>query len=61
MPIFDAELTVPVCIGYLIEGGRIVVDAVLVAGTGQQLPLNDDMAQRILELCQENELEEKIP
>ena len=57
MPVFDAEITVPVEVAYYIEGGQIIVDAVTVNGTGQMLPLNNKMAEFVLELCREDQKE----
>lgn len=57
MAIFDAEILVSVEIGYHIEGGQIMVDGVLVAGTGQQLPLNNKMAEQVLKLCRNDQKE----
>jgi hypothetical protein len=59
MPVFDAELTVSVEIAYVIEEGKVIVDAVLVYGTGENLPLNDSMAHKVVELCWGNEKEER--
>ena len=58
MLIFDAEIRVPVEIGYTIIGGQIEVDAVVVTGTGANLPLTDTMANWILELCRNDNLED---
>ena len=57
MPIFDAEIRVPVEIAYYLEGGKIIVDAVLVTGTGSNLPLTDKMAYTVLELCRNDQKE----
>ena len=57
MPVFDAEIPVPVEIAYYKEDGQIIVDAVLVCGTGQQLPLSNKMAEQLLELCRNDQLE----
>jgi len=57
MPIFDAEIKTPVEIAYYIEDGKIIVDAVLVTGTGSNLPLTNKMAEFVLELCR-NDLKE---
>ena len=59
MPTFDTELKVPVEIAYVIEGGKVIVDAVLVCGTGQQLPLSNALAHKVQELCWGNEKEER--
>ena len=58
MPIFDAEIRVPVEVAYYKEGGKIIVDAVVVTGTGANLPLTDTMANWILELCRNDNLED---
>ena len=58
MPIFDADIRVPVEIGYTIIGGQIEVDAVVVTGTGANLPLTDKMAYTVLELCRNDNLED---
>ena len=60
MPVFDTELKVPVEIAYVIEEGKVIVDAVLVYGTGENLPLNDNMAHQVVELCWGNEKELKL-
>ena len=58
MPIFDAEIRVPVEIGYHIEAGQIIVDTVFVTGTKDNLPLTDKMAYTVLELCRNDNLED---
>ena len=57
MPVFDAEIRVPIEIAYVVEDGKIIVDAVLVCGTGQMLPMNNKMAEHVLELCRNDQLE----
>lgn len=57
MPIFDTEIRVNIEVAYFFEDGQIIVDAVLVSGTGARLPLTDKMAERIVELCREDQLE----
>lgn len=59
MPVFDAEITIPVEIAYQRWEGKLVVDSVSVYGTGQELPLSNDMAHKVQELCWENEKEER--
>ena len=58
MPIFDADIRVPVEIAYTIVGGKIEVDAVIVTGTKDNLPLTDKMAYTVLELCRNDNLED---
>ena len=58
MPIFDAEVRTPVEIAYYIEDGKIIVAAVVVTGTGSNLPLTDKMAYTVLELCRNDNLED---
>jgi len=58
MPVFDTEIRVPIEVAYCLEEGKIMVDAVLVSGTGANLPLTDTMANWILELCRNDNLED---
>lgn len=60
MPVFDAEIKVPIMIDYHIEEGKIHLNTILVYGTGQVLPLNNAMAERIVELCREDMKESMI-
>ena len=54
MPIIDVEITIPIEIAYYKEDGKIIVDAVLVCGTGQQLPMSDAIALKIKAICRDD-------
>ena len=67
-----AEIIVPVTIEYTIypkyysgpnlcSGNVVIVDSVSVYGTGRQLPLNNNLACKVQELCELNEKERLHP